>query len=407
MFYFNSSLNYLIYIKKFIVGFLGGFTIMVMPPLFAHPEESSKDFVYDHLPQQSYNLSRSINSFDVNFYNDNVVELAKEFISLTPSSQLTDLIKPFSSSERTKGRDTDSTPSFCAALSWCIGWGIPQHSMSNAQKTAMHKMLSIALSSGGYQTFLAILNRQRIIGEMEDRGTNIVIKEATEEYPTDKRPSIFDFSSLSPFPLDKWYPEVGGFIKPEFPGDLKINWVWNPPGLEQRYKDFGNYSILFLGNPGDDKWAIRFEGHHVSLNLTFIKGNNNGYKVYATPLFIGSFPMIIPENVSLTAQTPQIMEQWKWSEGQVMMFSSTYYIRKFWNSLTQITKDKAFNPPDKFVQGGPLIMDTPPPFLISTLDTQVDIRKILNYNVVSTYSSALPPKAIWYLKQAFFTIHKL
>lgn len=51
----------------------------------------------------------------------------------------------------------------------------------------------------------------------------------------------------------------------------------------------GNYYISFWGDPNkEDKWALKFEGHHISLNLTVISG-----EVAVTPLFLGSDPGLV------------------------------------------------------------------------------------------------------------------
>jgi len=47
----------------------------------------------------------------------------------------------------------------------------------------------------------------------------------------------------------------------------------------------GDYSLVLLGTPGDDRWGWRFEGHHVSLNVVLVDG-----RVSATPFFLGANP---------------------------------------------------------------------------------------------------------------------
>ena len=52
------------------------------------------------------------------------------------------------------------------------------------------------------------------------------------------------------------------------------------------FRDPGNYYFAIFGNPGSGPWALRLEGHHLSLNLTYL-----GDQVIAgTPLFLGSNP---------------------------------------------------------------------------------------------------------------------
>lgn len=46
-----------------------------------------------------------------------------------------------------------------------------------------------------------------------------------------------------------------------------------------------NYSVTVFDEPGSSAWGWRFEGHHVSVNVTVVDG-----VVAATPLFLGSNP---------------------------------------------------------------------------------------------------------------------
>ncbi len=51
----------------------------------------------------------------------------------------------------------------------------------------------------------------------------------------------------------------------------------------------GNYYVSIYGNPGEQSnWGLKFEGHHLSINLTIIDGN-----ISITPLFLGSDPALV------------------------------------------------------------------------------------------------------------------
>ena len=51
-------------------------------------------------------------------------------------------------------------------------------------------------------------------------------------------------------------------------------------------RDPGKYGVIIFGTPGDLKgWGWRFEGHHLSFNLTFVGGKSS-----VTPTFLGSNP---------------------------------------------------------------------------------------------------------------------
>lgn len=59
------------------------------------------------------------------------------------------------------------------------------------------------------------------------------------------------------------------------------------------YRNPGKYYTAVFGQPGarkQDLWALRFEGHHLSVNLTF-RGDE---LISATPLFMGANPETIP-----------------------------------------------------------------------------------------------------------------
>src|SRR5690606_13027085 len=52
-------------------------------------------------------------------------------------------------------------------------------------------------------------------------------------------------------------------------------------------RDPGAYCILFFGQPSESgTWGWRFEGHHLSINLTMIEGK----WISGTPLFMGANP---------------------------------------------------------------------------------------------------------------------
>ena len=57
------------------------------------------------------------------------------------------------------------------------------------------------------------------------------------------------------------------------------------------YRDPKKYFTAVFGTPGDARWALRFEGHHLSVNLTFAKDR----LIAATPLFLGANPETIPK----------------------------------------------------------------------------------------------------------------
>lgn len=108
--------------------------------------------------------------------------------------------------------------------------GLQLSAMTDKQKLLLHKMLQAILSEQGY---LKVAN---------------VIR------------------------LDEW---------------LKQNYYKQPAA---KYYGEALYRIAFFGTPDDHKpWGWRFEGHHLSINVTW---KNN--QISVTPFFIGSHPAIMP-----------------------------------------------------------------------------------------------------------------
>lgn len=60
-----------------------------------------------------------------------------------------------------------------------------------------------------------------------------------------------------------------------------------------------DYWIAVFGAPGDDRWGVRFEGHHVSVHATV----GGGGEVWMTPLFLGANPAVV-EDGGLPAVAP-------------------------------------------------------------------------------------------------------
>lgn len=56
----------------------------------------------------------------------------------------------------------------------------------------------------------------------------------------------------------------------------------------QGFRHRGDYWLTLFGRPGDRAWGWRFEGHHVSLNITFVDG-----VLRAAPLFLGANPAVV------------------------------------------------------------------------------------------------------------------
>ncbi len=59
----------------------------------------------------------------------------------------------------------------------------------------------------------------------------------------------------------------------------------------RRGRHAGDYWVAVFGRPGDEHWGWRFEGHHVSVNVTVA-----GAQVSTTPLFLGANPARVAED---------------------------------------------------------------------------------------------------------------
>ena len=333
---------------------------------------------------------------NLNQYSKKVAEAAQELIEITPTGQRNQLTEPFHNPKRTSGRETKATPSFCGVLAWCKPQGLPQGAMNYDQLSSLHRLLRAALSSGGYQSLLSVINRQRIIGEMENISEKNSVATAARLYPESRAESIQSFSSLAESNRRNWYPSIGGMTTPP---NSKLKWTWQPPGFTARREQFEDYSLLISGNPGKDKlWGLRFEGHHITINLTFEKNPNGAIKVYGSPLFLGAFPMIVPASPDKESFKNT---QWEWTQGQTLLLGVTEALKGFTSSLPEKYQTNSKISPDHLQQAAPLLADTPPPFLLSALSTKPDQKLIKRYPYIDLNPKDLSETATWHLQQAF------
>jgi hypothetical protein len=56
----------------------------------------------------------------------------------------------------------------------------------------------------------------------------------------------------------------------------------------RRGRHSNDYWVVVFGTPGDDEWAWRFEGHHLSVTMT-----TSGGEVFPTPVFLGANPAAV------------------------------------------------------------------------------------------------------------------
>ncbi len=122
--------------------------------------------------------------------------------------------------------------------------GLRYGDLSEQSKIAFHKVLSSIFSSQGYLKTFAIMQVDDILHELFEI-----------QFQQGKVPE----SSME-------------FIR-------KLNW------------DYGNYYLAIAGNPETEAiWGLKFEGHHISINLTVA-----GDEFSMTPLFFGSDPAVVED----------------------------------------------------------------------------------------------------------------
>ena len=122
--------------------------------------------------------------------------------------------------------------------------GLRYGALSEKSKIAFHKVLSSLFSSQGYLKTFAIMQVDDILHE------------------------LFEIQ----FQQGKVNERSMQFIR-------KLNW------------DYGNYYVAIAGNPQtEDIWGLKFEGHHLSINIT-----TAGDLITMTPLFMGSDPAIVED----------------------------------------------------------------------------------------------------------------
>lgn len=295
-------------------------------------------------------------------YMDQVTQLAKDYIASFTADQRSDIQYPFYDKNRLQGRDTENTENFCASVIWCKPWGIGYCQLSDDQKTALNAVMETALGSAGYQTILSIWRLNLILGEMEDIGNARYAAEVAKLCPDLRSASVFDIPEhCRPASYGDQQPAtLGGGMPPDKSGEYEIKWAPpTVPGLIGRHKDACEYALAVFGEPGSDAWSLRFEGHHVSVNLTYLrKEGESGYTVDATPLFLGAVPAIVPP-------PPADVDDetlWSWSAGMSLFGSQITNIRNFISSLPEtVIEDSWFKHDD--LSAAPFVQNTPPTWL--------------------------------------------
>jgi hypothetical protein len=182
------------------------------------------------------------------------------------------------------------------------------------------------------------------------------------------------------------------------------NWQWTPPGMAERWHQFEHYALAIFGTPGDKAWAMRLEGHHVSLNLTMLRDGTR-WQVHGTPLFLGAFPIIVPPPVDATALDNPLT----WQQGQQLGLGLTSSLRRVWLAVPDPLRRQAKRAPDGFPQRPPLANDTPAAPMLTALALRPDAGLIARGPHVDLPVATLPAEAGRHLSalyaELFATLH--
>lgn len=116
--------------------------------------------------------------------------------------------------------------------------GVSIGNMTEEQRALLHRILSVSLSSQGYLKATGVMHLDNLLNNYYD--------------------SLFYKKEIS--------DSTHAFV---------MSLLWSHK----------NYFFAFFGKPGDDLWGYKLEGHHLSINFTFVHD-----KLSVTPFFIGTDP---------------------------------------------------------------------------------------------------------------------
>ncbi len=167
---------------------------------------------------------------------EKILTATQSFLGTLPSDQQSQIKMEMTDSSRTKWTNL---PLGLAPRS-----GLRYGEFSEESKIHFHKILSEIFSSQGYLKTFSIMQVDDILHELFE------IKYKKGEVPENAIKMI-----------------------------RGLNW------------DYGNYYAAIWGEPtADGAWGLKFEGHHISINLTM-----TGSEYALTPLFFGSDPALVEE----------------------------------------------------------------------------------------------------------------
>lgn len=268
------------------------------------------------------------------------------------------------------------TPRFGAALAWCRAWGLPLATVTPKVQAALFHVLEKALSPGGYQTVLAIMNRQRLLAEQEDFAkptSETWINDIDAQYNSTNQ--LVDLADVTLY-TNVSHRLIGGTFTSNTSSfeDNRLQWQWGGAGLDGRVKQWEDYALaLFASSPSfdDGDIGLRFEGHHVSVNI-FVKRDGTKYEgVHATPLFLGAAPMLVtpvPDDTMTYASST-----WLWKQGQTLLTNLAAAVREFLLALPAEKSEAAIIPVAELLAADgistvpPMNLASPPSWMVVSL----------------------------------------
>lgn len=241
----------------------------------------SNRYAFDDTSENGGVLTQSLQ--DVRY--QELTAATQDFLSTLEADQQATVVLPFDHPFRTRA--------FCYVLARCNDEyvGLQMADLNSEQKIALNNLLMKSFSGAGYSRAIQTMNREWLIEETENAH-----RADPERYPTVGSPLVAE---------------------------------WTPPPQ----RSAPNYYIAFFGEPGGmDPWGLRFEGHHLSFNLTF-GGEGKAPTVGTAPMFFGSSPMIIPESPEVAEGETSPYIHWSQQEGQQLLHREAWLGRSFLNSL--------------------------------------------------------------------------
>lgn len=218
-------------------------------------------------------------------------ESVQAFLALLSEEQRAAVVLPFDDPYRTRN--------FCYVLARCNeDYVLRFADLNSEQKIALNNVLMKSFSGAGYSRAIQTINNEWLIEEMENAH-----RADPETYPT-----------------------VGSPLVPS----------WQPPPQ----RNAPNFYIAFFGEPASlNPWGLRFEGHHLSLNLTF-GGEGEQPTVGTLPMFFGSSPTIVPQSPAVEEGQVTDYPRWQAQEGQQMLLREAWLSRSFLNALDAETLEQ-------------------------------------------------------------------